>query len=137
MKLPALGIVRLLRQVEDGHRVFLRLPFGIHRVAAAQMLKEAEDHRPDDGERGIDALLLVFGIDQTDEKRVEDVPERFEKPPQGLEGLFVVRPFRGPSPPELELPLPPRPDFFVAGFSRSPGNSWRENSLNSFSSSRT
>ena len=108
------------------------LPFGIHRVAAAQMLKEAEDHRPDDGERGIDALLLVFGIAQADEKRVEDVPERFEKPPQGLEGLFVVRPFRRPSPPELELPLPPRPDF-----SRSPGNFWRENSLNSFSSSRT
>ncbi|MDD6029774.1 MAG: hypothetical protein PUE68_03050, partial [Kiritimatiellae bacterium] len=79
----------------------------------------------------------VFGIDQADEKRVEDVPERFEKPPQGLEGLFVVRPFRGPSPPELELPPPPRPDFFGAGFSRSPGNSWRENALNSFSSSRT
>ena len=28
-------------------------------------------------------------------------------------------------------------DFFGAGFSRSPGNSWRENALNSFSSSRT
>ena len=137
MKLPAFGIVRLLRQAEDGHRVSLRLPFGIHRVAAAQMLEEAEDHRPDDGERGVDAPLLVPGVDQADEKRVEDVPERFEKAPQCLEGLFVVGPFRGASPPELELPLPPRTDFFGAGFSRSPGNSRRENSLNSFRSSRT
>ena len=137
MKPPAFGIVRLLRQAEDGHRVSLRLPFGIHRVAAAQMLEEAEDHRPDDGGRGVDALLLVFGIDQADEKRVENVPERLEETPQGLEGFLVVRPFRGPAPPEPERPLPPRAGFGAAGFSRSPGNSRRENSLSSFSSSRT
>ena len=137
MKIRTFRVARLSRQVEDGLRVLFRLPFGIHRVAAAQVLEEAEEHRPDDGDRGIDAPLLVLGLDQPDEKRIEDVPERLEKPPQGLEDFLVVGSFCGRAPPERELPLPPRTRSKGAGFSRSPGNSWRENSPSSFRSSRT
>ena len=59
------------------------------------------------GKPRVGAVLVPPPPDEADEKRVQDLPERLDEAPEGLQRFRVVR-LRGRGPAEeLELVLPP------------------------------
>jgi hypothetical protein len=78
------------------------------------VLEEPEDHRPVQGQPRVGAVIVPPLPDEADEKRVEDLAERLDEAPEGLQGLRVVR-LRGRGPAEeLEPVLPPAVAFLGA-----------------------
>ena len=78
------------------------------------MLEEPEYHRPVQGKPRVGAALVPPLPDEADEERVQDLAERLDEAPEGLQRFRVVR-LRGRGPAEEpELVLPPAAAFLGA-----------------------